>query len=377
MARCALLLIASLAAAASVALGQNDSATCTDPKLTCLAAQLPSHPIGTYQCATDGSICCTDWVSSSCPVCGAISFPPSDLYGCAGETWDAAGQLLDYSYAGYRAGVDNLPDMPKTVDLKDSYGAKGDNKTDDTQAFLDALDDVTDQAVIYIPAGIYVISNKLEIQKRVVLKGAGRNATILRFTKSLTDIGNNTWAGGNSQYTYGPALINFWGTGRTDYTTLMGTVTRFAARGSKRLYVSSVAQFGINAWVRLLLTNVNNTLVADLHSYMITPDTQFNNRARIIMFNFKVTEIGPDYVGFERPLAVNVSTAWKPEIHSWAPFTRTECGVEHLTIQMPWTPYNQVNKELGWNALNFWWTPHSWVNDVDIQNAGMQKMVGC
>lgn len=85
-------------------------------------------------------------------------------------------------------------------------------------------------------------------------------------------------------------------------------------------------------------------------------------------------QIGPDYVGFERPLAVNVSTAWRPEIHTWASHTRTECGIEKLTIQMPWTPYLGMNKEQGWNGVNFWWTPNSWINDVSILNSGMPRL---
>lgn len=48
----------------------------------------------------------------------------------------------------------------------------------------------------------------------------------------------------------------------------------------------------MNAWVRLLLDNVNNGLVADLHSGLIPADTAFNNRNDAIMFNFKVTEVG-------------------------------------------------------------------------------------
>jgi hypothetical protein len=29
-----------------------------------------------------------------------------------------------------------------------------------------------------------------------------------------------------------------------------------------------------------------------------------------------------------------------------------------------------MNREQGWNALQFWWTPNSWVKDVKIVNAG-------
>lgn len=84
-------------------------------------------------------------------------------------------------------------------------------------------------------------------------------------------------------------------------------------------------------------------------------------------------QIGPDYVDFDRPLSLNVSTSWSPEIHTWAAYTRTEVGIEKLTIECPWTAYAGMGKEQGWNALNFWWTPHSWVDDVSILNAGVAQ----
>jgi hypothetical protein len=63
-------------------------------------------------------------------------------------------------------------------------------------------------------------------------------------------------------------------------------------RGDKRLFVSSTARFSMNAWVRMLLDNRNNSLVADLHSGLIPPDPSFHNRNDAVMFNFKVTEVG-------------------------------------------------------------------------------------
>jgi hypothetical protein len=85
------------------------------------------------------------------------------------------------------------------------------------------------------------------------------------------------------------------------------------------------------------------------------------------------SQVGPDYVDFDRPLSFNVSTTWNPEIHTWAPYTRTECGIEKMTIEFPWTAYGGMNTERGWNALNFWWTPHSWIDDVSILNAGTAR----
>ncbi len=47
----------------------------------------------------------------------------------------------------------------------------------------------------------------------------------------------------------------------------------------------------MNAWVRLLLDNINNTLVPDLHSYMIPADTQFAGKEDLVTMNFKITEV--------------------------------------------------------------------------------------
>jgi hypothetical protein len=137
-----------------------------------------------------------------------------------------SGRLLDFSYAGYRAGAEDIPNPPVSANLKTMYGAKGDGTTDDTQAFLSAIADAAgDQVtVLYLPPGAYVLSRKLDISKRVIIRGAGRNATSLLMTRSLTQLGG-AWTG-NSPHTYGPALINWWGAGKTDASSLLARVTR-------------------------------------------------------------------------------------------------------------------------------------------------------
>jgi hypothetical protein len=153
---------------------------------------------------------------------------PSSQYGCRGEQWSAsAGRLLDFSYAGYRAGADPIPSPPISANLKTSYGAKGDGRTDDTQALLNAISDAAgDQlTVLYLPPGEYVLSRRIDISKRVIIRGAGRNLTTLVLSASLTGLGG-AWPGTSSPHTYGPALLNWWGTGKTDATTLMARVTR-------------------------------------------------------------------------------------------------------------------------------------------------------
>lgn len=70
------------------------------------------------------------------------------------------------------------------VNVKD-YGAVGDGVTNDTQAFLDALDDLLNtygKGVLYCPSGNYKILQQLEIDKPFVgIKGDGIQATKLSF----------------------------------------------------------------------------------------------------------------------------------------------------------------------------------------------------
>jgi hypothetical protein len=72
-------------------------------------------------------------------VCNSAA--PSRHWGCAGELWNPAGRLpADWSFAGYQNGDVAIPSVPIVANVR-NYGAKGDNITDDTAAFLAAYND--------------------------------------------------------------------------------------------------------------------------------------------------------------------------------------------------------------------------------------------
>jgi hypothetical protein len=87
---------------------------------------------------------------------------------------------IDLSVALAAANSSPLPQDMGAVNVKD-YGAKGDGKTDDTQALQQALNQKN--RFVYLPAGTYLVSDTLEWgkpQKRRFLQGAGRNQTVIR-----------------------------------------------------------------------------------------------------------------------------------------------------------------------------------------------------
>jgi hypothetical protein len=73
-----------------------------------------------------------------------------------------------------------LPDMSVWVNIRD-LGAKGDDKTDDTQVFRDAIAKHTN---IYVPQGNYIISETLTLKENTCLIGLNPISTQLKLVES-------------------------------------------------------------------------------------------------------------------------------------------------------------------------------------------------
>ena len=164
-------------------------------------------------------------VCAALAACGDAPLPEksantSELWGDAGERWSPAGRLPDFSHAGYHQGESPLPEVPQTADVTE-FGAVGDGITDDSQAFLDALDSVESGAV-YIPAGRYRLTTVLRLQRSgVVLRGAGRDQTVLYFPDHLYAVEGEgpqqspygpygwSWSGGLPTCSLAPCLVGF------------------------------------------------------------------------------------------------------------------------------------------------------------------------
>lgn len=86
---------------------------------------------------------------------------------------------IDWSACGVPAGVTV---QQKTADVKKDFGAKGDGKTDDSMAFITAINSLVSGGVINVPPGKYLIKTPLVIGRdNITLKGRGRKNTQLIF----------------------------------------------------------------------------------------------------------------------------------------------------------------------------------------------------
>ncbi|MGH9967281.1 MAG: glycosyl hydrolase family 28-related protein [Pyrinomonadaceae bacterium] len=293
----------------------------------------------------------------------------------AGEKWDPAGRLPDFSYAGYHAGEAKIPTPPAKWNLKRDFHAAGDGRTDDSQALLKAIQSIK-SGVLFIPKGTYVISKRIDVLKgNLILRGAGKDETVLFFANSLNDLfGNSAKGTEQSQWSFRPGLINVSGRDPITTDTRLATVTAAAKRGDRILEISSPISIKRREWVRLVESDppkdkaVTGSLIRHLYGDLMPPGPGLVGTPSVVRFLSRVKSVSGRQVELERPLPYDVRPEWAPEIHRFVPSVQ-EVGIEHLSIHFPWTPYPGHFKEKGYNGLFFQDVSQCWVNDVEIQNS--------
>jgi len=240
---------------------------------------------------------------------------------------------------------------------------------------LNALQSI-DRGVLFIPEGTYIFAKRIDILKgNFVLRGAGPGKTILLFPNSLTDLfGNQPNGAQQSQWSFGPGLINVTGKDPINAATRLASITAPAQRGDKTLQISNQISASKGEWIRLSERDpqkgdaASGSLIHYLYGDLMPPGTDLIGTAHIVRFLSRVKLVSGNKIELERPLPYDVRHEWSPEVHRFAP-TVQEVGIEHLSIHFPWTAYPGHFKEKGYNGIFFQDVAQCWVNDVEVQNA--------
>lgn len=303
-------------------------------------------------------------VSLSLP---ATAQTTSALWGRAGENWSPTSRLPDFSFAGYRRGEAPIPSPAVTHSIRD-FGAEGDGVTDDTAAFRRAVAEVP-RGVILIPVGRYVISDIIEITRpNLVLRGQGRDRTILFFPKTLTDVrpnwGATTEGRRTSNYSWSGGFL--WVKGSLGLEKI-ADVSAPAARGDTILHVADTSGLQVGDSVAVRQTDTaENTLAR--HLYSDDPGNVANLKGRsFTSFPARIAAVGRGTVTLDRPLRTDLRPEWSPAIHRYEP-TVSEVGIEDLGFEFPNTPYGGHFTELGYNPIALSGVAHCWVRRVRIRN---------
>jgi hypothetical protein len=293
----------------------------------------------------------------------------SQLWGQRGENWQEGSRLPDFSYAGYSFGEKEPPHLPVTANVKD-FGAAGDGTTDDTAAFNAAIR-ATAQGAILVPAGRYVITDHVRIEKSgLVLRGENPATSVLVFPKGLDEIHprarTNSEGRPTSGYSFGGAFLTLKG----DYrATPITAITETARRGDRSVAVATTE--GLTKGQRVLVV-VQETPDHSLKTYLYNGDPGDIRRGKQLETRMvlRVVDVQGGRVTFDRPLRFETRPEWKPEIRRFEP-TVEGSGVEKLGFEFPGTRYRGHFRENGANALELLRVHDCWVRDVHIHNTDL------
>jgi len=293
----------------------------------------------------------------------------SRLWGRAGEKWNPKGRLPDFSHAGYHSGEKAIPTVKQAASVK-TFGAKGDGRTDDSDAFIKAIASVKSGA-IYIPPGRYKITKIIEIRKSgIVLRGAGANKTILVFPKPLNDIkpnmGSTTSGRPTSNYSWGGGFIWFkGGIGSGGLTT----ITAPATRGEREFKVASIDKLKPGRRIQIYLRDdKNKSLLSHLYSGDPGDTGKIRASSHKVSLPCRVVSVGEGRMTIDRHLPLDIQLAWKPEVKQFAPSV-TESGIEDVCFLFPKRQYKGHFTELGYNAIAFSGVVNCWARNIRIVNA--------
>lgn len=89
-----------------------------------------------------------------------------------------------------------LPPDAGHADVRARFGAVGDGKTDDTHAFVKALTESSDNThlvghqTLYVPDGVYLLSDTVQFRRYLVLQGQSRDGTVLKLKDRCPGFGD-------------------------------------------------------------------------------------------------------------------------------------------------------------------------------------------
>jgi len=299
------------------------------------------------------------------------------LWGRKGERWKPDSRLPDFSYAGYRRGEKPLPTRKPGASVKD-FGAVGDGKANDTEAFKRAINEAGGK-VIAIPPGRYVITDLIYIRSSgTCLRGAGPDKSVLYFPIPLNKIkpnwGATTTGRRTSNYSWSGGLVRVAG---AKSRKVLAEVTAPAKRGGKSLTVSSAAPFKVSQDVRLELSDTKDqSLARYLYANDPGPINKLGARAGV-SFLCRITRVDSEKgsIEFDRPLRTDVRAEWKPRLYA-AACSVEEVGIEGVRFEFPNTPYKGHFTELGFNAIAMHGCRNCWARNIWINNADSGIFLG-
>ncbi|MEO0420944.1 MAG: glycosyl hydrolase family 28-related protein [Pseudomonadota bacterium] len=326
------------------------------------------------------------------------------------ETISASHYLPDFSYAGYRNGLDALPVASGRVFLVDDFGAKPDDEIDDTKAIQQAIAAATaavGPVIVRFSPGRYRVSAVLRITRsNFVLQGAGSGpgGTVLSFPRPLNQVDqsdsldelrkylvkldkrqvepaknlNDLF----SEYSWSGGFVWIQKPGvRTapyleEYDPKIHVLAQIASgtRGDRELQLASTAA-SLEAGDIVQLQWINSagpgagiikSLYGDDHERAGSHHWTFPKRP-LVRQTSRVQAVDGRTLRLADPLLHDVGESIPAQVATWDGLEQV--GVEDLHLEFPDSPFFGHHMERGYNGIYFTTAFDSWARNIRITNA--------
>ncbi|WP_344871852.1 glycosyl hydrolase family 28-related protein [Nonomuraea antimicrobica] len=310
--------------------------------------------------------------------------------------------IPDVSRAGHRLG--SRPPRGEIVTRVTDHGARADGTTDCAPAFNAALRAVGERGggVVLVPRGTYLLASPVFVHwSGVVLRGAGREATVLHFSRTLDDgYRQARQSNGNSRWSWTGGQIWFVAAERrarseaedfagTEGWLLGDTLADVApaARGQRTLLVSATSGLRAGDMVVLecdnppdasLLTHLAGDVPGAL-SYdwprrapqLVTGSGGQYVQYATLQWPVRVEAVlGDRLVVLAQALKHDLRPGWPARLRAIGP-TVSDSGVEHLTIRNEPVAMTAHNRHPGSNGVCFQAVHDCWASGVRVENCDL------
>ena len=317
--------------------------------------------------------------------------------------------LLDWSFSGYaNKERPSYPEPPFAANVLD-FGAVGDGKTDSSEPFRAAIDQISNNGggTILIPRGKYRITKRLVMTKsNVVLKGEGAE-TVLYFPHSLShvdgvDVEKHISSGYlQSPYSWRDGFVQIAGLdpGSKQASThvpdpsqsSMGWVVRDSKMGERHLILDSTEGLAPGQWVRILQSDTRGSLTSYLYgtdyarmSKLLSADedceptcaSDISDERDLVRWATRILSIEEgNVVVLQRSLPTDVSPGWKARLMPIPASMPKENGIRDLTIEFPVSKASRHHYDVGYNGILISSAVNAFVLNVAIRNADQGILV--
>jgi hypothetical protein len=317
--------------------------------------------------------------------------------------------LPDFSFAGFKNGIGEIPDASGSVFSVDEFGAIPDDGKDDSKAVMAALtaaQDVAGSVIIRFSAGRYRISEVLKVERSDIViqgNGSGAGGTTLYFPRPLQQVDKSSsldelrkyliqlnkrqvepennldeyfseysWSGGflwiQRPGTRPAAYLEEYDPEIEKLTDVSG-----GERGSRRLVVidSSDLRAGDLVQVQWLNSsgpqaNIIKSLYGSDHALAGSHHWSFPKRP-LVAQTLRIERVDGNSVTLSGPLLHDANDAIPAHLAKWEGLQHV--GVEELHLEFPPAVWFGHHMERGYNGIYFTSAFDSWARNLRITNA--------